>query len=139
MSFETFVKPGHVNSHQCKALSTHSIWGNTTEMWEKLDTKFWRSFYILHHFAHIDSSYRSRCMLFCHKILLMFMIFVVIFVIKLSLFLWECWMLNVWRKQIIYSLWYSKFMLNQVLYELDLTKKRNTYQVTDQELKIMPQ
>ena len=49
--------------------------------------KFGQSFYILHHFAHIDSSYRSRYMLFCHNILLMFMILVVIFVIEIALFM----------------------------------------------------
>ena len=88
-------------------MSTH-LKGNTTEMWAKLDAKF----YIVHHFSHIGSSYQEKCFVtghLCHNIVWIFCrdLLSLRFTYVLFAIVWDCFafLVNVYMVlQIICSL-----------------------------------
>ena len=114
LTHTTFVKFGLVISHHCKEFNS---WSHTTEMWEQLYTKLCRSFDIVHHFAHIISSFQEICSLVTNLCT-----FVTIFLsLRFKHYFDIVWgwkftsgncfafIVNAYGKQIICSIWYSKF------------------------------
>ena len=114
LTHTTFVKFGLVISHHCKEFNS---WSHTTELWEQLYTKLCRSFDIVHHIAHLISSFQEICSLVTNL-----STFVTIFLsLRFKHYFDIVWgwkftsgncfafIVNAYGKQIICSIWYSKF------------------------------